>query len=126
MPKDKCLSFCQKNTVMSNQDKKVNLDIRKSRPQTLASAFGGLMGMFGKRVGDADLANTWEQVVGKDVSTISKLVAIKTTRDKKFNIVLRPVSPAFALELSYKVDEIKTKIDKYYGRDAVGKITIRK
>lgn len=111
---------------MLNQDKKVNLDVRKSRPQTLASAFGGLIEMFGGRVGDADLANNWEKIVGTGISKISNLVAIKTARDKKFNIVLRPVSPAFALELSYKTDEIKTKINKYYGRDAVGKITIRK
>lgn len=111
---------------MLNQDKKVNLDIRKARPQTLASAFGGLMELFGARVGDADLINNWEKVVGSGISKISKLVAIKTSRDKKFNIIVRPVSPAFALELSYKVDEIKSKVNKYYGRDAVGKITIRK
>ena len=111
---------------MLNQDKKVNLDVRKSRPQTLASAFGGLIEMFGGHVGDADLANNWEKIVGTDISKISNLVAIKTARDKKFNIVLRPVSPAFALELSYKVDEIKNKINKYYGREATGKITIRK
>lgn len=111
---------------MSNQDKKVNLDTRKSRPQTLAAAFGGLIEMFGGRVGDADLINNWQRVVGPEISKISNLVAIKTMRDKRFNVVVRPVSPAFALELSYKTDEIKTKVNKYYGRDAVAKITIRK
>jgi len=111
---------------MSNQDKKVNLELRKSRPQTLASAFGGLMEMFGARTSDAELVNNWEKIVGTDISKISSVVAIKISRDKKFNIVVRPVSPAFALELSYKVDEIKNKIDKYYGREATGKITIRK
>ena len=111
---------------MSNQDKKVNLELRKSRPQTLASAFGGLMEMFGARKSDAELVNNWEKIVGTDISKISSVVAIKISRDKKFNIVVRPVSPAFALELSYKVDEIKNKIDKYYGREATGKITIRK
>ena len=111
---------------MSNQDKKVNLELRKSRPQTLASAFGGLMEMFGGRASDADLVNNWAKIVGGDISKISSVVAVKLSRDKKFNIVLRPISPAFALELSYKVDEIKNKIDKYYGREATGKITIRK
>lgn len=111
---------------MSNQDKKINLDLRKSRPQTLAAAFGGLIEMFGGRTGDADLVNNWNKIVGADVAKISNVVAIKLSRDKKFNIVLRPISPAFALELSYKVDDIKSKVDKYYGRDAVGKITIRK
>ena len=111
---------------MLNQDKKVNLESRKSRPQTLAAAFGGLMEKFGVRVGDADLANNWKSVVGNDISKISNIVAIKTTRDKKFNIVLRPISPAFALELSYKIEDIKNQINKYYGYDAVSKITIRK
>ena len=111
---------------MSNQDKKINLELRKSRPQTLAAAFGGLMEMFGGRTGDADLVNNWSKIVGTDISKISNVVAVKLSRDKKFNVVLRPISPAFALELSYKVDEIKTKIDKYYGREATGKITIRK
>jgi len=111
---------------MSNQDKKINLDIRKSRPQTLAAAFGGVLEIFGVRTSDADLAGNWEKIVGGDISKISNVVAIKLSRDKKFNVVLRPISPAFALELSYKIEEIKTKIDKYYGRDAVAKITIRK
>jgi hypothetical protein len=47
-------------------------------------------------------------------------------KNNKFNIVLRPVSVAFALELSYKIDECTQKINAYYGRDAVAKITIRK
>lgn len=111
---------------MSNQDKKEKLDIRKSRPQTLAAAFGGLMEVFGVRVSDADLANNWVNIVGKDIANISSVVAIKQARDKKLNIVLRPISPAFALELSYKLDECTQKINKYYGRDAVGKITVRK
>ena len=111
---------------MSNQDKKVNLDLRKSRPQTLAAAFGGLMEMFGARSSDAELVNNWEKIVGSDISKISSVVAVKLSRDKKFNVVLRPISPAFALELSYKVEEIKTKVNKYYGRESVGKITIRK
>jgi hypothetical protein len=111
---------------MSNQDKKVDLNVRKNRPQTLASVFGGFIEMLGGRVSDADLANNWLNIVGDDIAKIANLVAVKKTRTKQFNIVLRPVSAAFALELSYKLDEIKDKIDKYYGYDAVAKITIRK
>lgn len=111
---------------MLNQNKKINLDVRKSRPQTLAAAFGGLMEIFGGRVSDADLAKKWKDVVGRDISDIANVVAIKKTRDKKFNIVLRPVSPAFALELSYKIEDCKRQINNYYGYDAVEKITIRK
>ena len=108
---------------MSNQDK---MNVRKSRPQTLAASFGSLLNIFGVRVSDSDLSEKWPDVVGQEIANISNVVAIKTTRDKKFNIVLRPKTPAFALELSYKIDECIQKINKYYGRDAVSKITIRK
>lgn len=111
---------------MSNQDKKVNFVIRKSRPQTLAASFGGLLDTFGIRASDADLSENWANIVGNEIANISKVAAIKKTRDNKLNIVLRPVSSAFALELSYKVDDCKQKINKYYGYDAVAKITIRK
>ena len=111
---------------MSNQDTKANLIIRKSRPQTLAASFGGLLDTLGIRASDADLSENWLNVVGNQIANISKVVAIKKTRNNKLNIVLRPVSPAFALELSYKVDECTQKINKYYGYDAVAKITIRK
>ena len=111
---------------MSNQDKKINLNIRKSRPQTLAASFGGLMDSFGVRASDADLAANWHNIVGKEIANMACVIAIKTLKNNKFNIVLRPVSPAFALELSYKIDECITKVNAYYGRDAVAKITIRK
>ena len=109
---------------MSNQDK--NILVRKSRPQTLAASFGGLMDSFGVRSSDAILLEKWREVVGNEIANISTVVAIKTTRDNKFNIVLRPINPAFALELSYKTEECIQKINKYYGRNAVSKITIRK
>ena len=111
---------------MLNQNKKENLEKRKARPQTLAASFGSLLDTFGVRASDADLAENWEQIVGIEIANISKVVAIKTTKDNKLNIVLRPVSPAFALELSYTIDKCMEKINKYYGRDAVAKITIRK
>ena len=111
---------------MSNQNKKINLDIRKSRPQTLAAAFGGLMEIFGVRVGDADLVKNWNNIVSKDVYDIAKVIAVRQTKNKQLNIVLRPISPAFALELSYKIEDIKKQINKYYGHDAVAKITVRK
>jgi len=111
---------------MSNQDKKINLDVRKNRPQTLAAAFGGLLQIFGARAGDADLAKNWKNIVSRDISGIANIVAVKKTRDNKFNIVLRPISPAFALELSYKLEDCKKQINNYYGTDMVAKITIRK
>lgn len=107
-------------------DNKLNLNKRTARPQTLASAFGGLFKIFGTRASDADLAKRWGEIMGDDIASIAKLVAITKTRDKKFNIAVRAANPAFALPLSYQTDEITRRINKYFGYAAVNKITIRK
>lgn len=112
---------------MSNQnDKKAKIEKRFSNPQTLASAIGSLMNVFGARASDANLAENWASIVGPEIANISSVVAVKKTRNNKFNIVLRPISPAFSLELSYKTEECIKKVNVYYGYDAVEKITIRK
>ncbi len=109
---------------MSNQANKISN--RYSRPQTLAGAVGGLLKIFGIRASDSDLSARWEEIMGNNISSIAKLAAIKKTRNKKFNITLRPTNPALTLELSYMTEEIKQKINKYFGYDAVEKISFRK
>ncbi len=109
---------------MSNQANKFNE--RLSRPQTIAGALGGLLKKFGIRASDADLISRWSEIMGPEISGIARLIAIKKTKDNKFNIIIKPANPAYALELSYMTAEIQTKINKYFGRDAVQKITIRK
>ena len=109
---------------MSNQQSK--LDKRSARPGTLASALGDLMVILGVRASDADLAARWDTLMGAEIASIARLAAIKKMPNDKFNIVVRPANPAFALQLSYMAPEITAKINKYFGRDAVGKITFRK
>lgn len=112
---------------MSNQqNKKPTIYTRAARPQTLAAAIGGLMEIWGVRASDADLAARWDKIMGPDIAAIARLAAVRKTRDNKFTIVVRPAAPAFALQLSYAAPEITAKINKYFGRDAVGKITFRK
>ena len=109
---------------MSNQPN--NLDKRSKRPVTIASALGDLLKSFGVRASDADLVKRWDKIMGPDIANIAKIVAIKKTKDGYFNITLRSENPAFTLQLSYMSDEIKKKINKYFGRDAVAKISFRK
>lgn len=87
---------------------------------------GGLLRMFGARASDADLAARWDEIMGPEISSIGKLAAIRKTRDNKYVIAVRPVNSAFALQLSYQTDEITAKINKYFGYDAISKITFRK
>lgn len=109
---------------MSNQKSK--FETRTARPQTLAAALGGLIKIFGGHASDADLAARWGEIMGADIGGVSTLAGIKKTRDGKFNIAVRPLNPAFALQLSYQSAEITKRINKYFGYDAVNKITFRK
>ncbi len=112
---------------MSNQpSKKPTIATRTKRPQTLAGAMGGLLKLFGVRASDADLAARWDDIMGPDIAGVAKLAAIRKTRDNKFTIAIRPATPAFALQLSYQATEITKKINRYFGYDAVSKITFRK
>lgn len=107
----------------SNKDK---LEKRLTRPQTIASAFGGLMKIFGARASTSELSDNWNEIVGENISKITKLIGIRQTADKKFNITVRAANPAFALQLSYQKGEITNHINKYFGYAAVNKITIKK
>ncbi len=109
---------------MSNQPDKLNE--RAARPSTLAGALGGLLQILGVRASDADLTKNWNKIVGAEISQIAKIVGVRKLRDGRFSVALRPVNPAFALQLSYRTPDITDRINKYYGRDAVAKITIRK
>lgn len=109
---------------MSNQQNKINN--RLSRPQTIAGAMGGLLKIFGIRASDSDLVARWPEIMGSEISSVANIAAIKKTRENKFNIIIRPTNPALALQLSYMSNEIKDKINKYFGRDAVDKISFRK
>ena len=109
---------------MSNQGK--NFDERMKRPLTIGGALGGLIKIFGVRASDADLATRWAEIMGADIAMIATLAAIKKNRDGTFNVVIRPTNPAYTLQLSYQKDEIISRINKYFGYDAVGKISFRK
>ena len=109
---------------MSNHDKKFNE--RTARPQTIGGALGGLIKIFGVRASDSDLVARWDEIMGRDIASVARLAAIKKNRDNTFNIVLRPAVPAYALQLSYRSEEIIQKINKYFGYNAVSKISFRK
>lgn len=109
---------------MSNQPDKFSH--RVCRPQTIAGAMGGLMRHFGVRASDADLVARWSEIMGPEISAIAGVAAIKKMRDGRYNIAIRPISPAFTLQLSYMTAEITEKLNNYFGRDAIGKISFRK
>ena len=87
---------------------------------------GGLLRIFGVRASDSDLVARWAEIMGPEIANIANIAAIKKMRDGRFNITLRPTNPAFTLQLSYMSDEIKNKINKYFGRDAAAKTSFRK
>ena len=102
------------------------LNTRTTRPTTIAGALGNLLQIFGIRASDQDLIERWDKIMGDDIASIAKLVAIKKTTGNKYSVVIKPTNPALTLQLSYSKDEILHRINKYFGYDAISKITFRK
>ena len=114
---------------MSNQENNNNRNKfaeRAKHPQTLAGALGGLLRIFGVRASDSDLVARWPEIIGPEIAKLADICAVKKTRTGGYNIVLRPRNPAYTLQLSYMTDEIKKKINKYFGSDCTEKISFRR
>ena len=93
----------------------------------MAGAVGGLLRIFGGRASDADLLERWDEIVGHDLAKLGKLVGVRaiggaSQKPKRFNIKIKPTVPAMKMELSYRAEEFRAKINKYFGYEAVGKI----
>ncbi len=111
---------------MSNHDNGDKFSKRASHPQTMAGIMGGFLKLFGARASDSDLVARWAEIMGPEISSVATLAAIKKMPSDRFNIVIRPTNPAYTLQLSYMADDITKRINKYFGYDAVGKISFRK
>ncbi|MCL2331569.1 MAG: DUF721 domain-containing protein [Proteobacteria bacterium] len=111
---------------------KPNLEKRKLRPQSLGGAFGGLLKIFGARASDSDLAARWAEIAGKDIADMADLAGIsKGIKNRETGaggrtLTIRAKNPAFALALSYRAEEIRIAVNKYFGYDAVSKIKVTK
>ena len=102
------------------------LNNRTAHPTTIAGVFGTLFQIFGRTASDADLVERWDKIMGDDIASIAKLVAIKKMPGNKYSVTIKPTNPALTLQLSYSRDEILRRINKYFGYDAISKITFRK
>ncbi|MCL2737613.1 MAG: DUF721 domain-containing protein [Alphaproteobacteria bacterium] len=112
-------------------DKKPDLSKRVSRPTSLGGAFGNLLRAFGRSASDADLSARWDEIVGADIASQAILVGISKPASRlapraSRTLTIKSLNPAGALALSYRKDEIIRLVNKYFGYDAVAKITIKK
>lgn len=104
---------------------KPNLEKRKSRPQSLGGAFGGLLRLLGGAASDSDLAERWGRVVGEDIASKANLAGLSKGKSGR-TLTVKAKNPAGALALSYRTDEIMESVNKYFGYDAVGRVVVRK
>ena len=105
-------------------DNKLNARLKK--PTTIAAAFGSVFQIFNRPASGADLSERWNEIMGDDIASVAKLVTIKKTIGNKYSVIIKPTNPALALQLSYSKDEILHRINKYFGYDAISKITFKK
>ncbi|MCL2339092.1 MAG: DUF721 domain-containing protein [Proteobacteria bacterium] len=130
-----------------------DLSRRKSRPQSFGAALTGMLRAIGGRASDSDLSEKWAEIVGTEIASAAKLVGLSkgvgARRDAPNNkivipgereargkgtplrnvgrtLTVRATNPAGALALSYRAEEIRTRVNKYFGYDAVGSVKVKK
>ena len=108
-------------------NKPPNLSQRISRPQSLGGAFGGLLRLFGRTASDADLSARWPEIMGADIAGQAIMAGLsKGAKGVGRTLKIKAKNPAGALALSYRAEEIRTRVNKYFGYEAVVKVQIIK
>lgn len=110
--------------------KPVQLLKRKLRPIAAGGLFNGILHALGGGPADSDLISNWRKIVGDEIADMADLVSLskasKKTDAKPRNMTIRAHVPAMATLLSYKTEDIKKSVNKYFGYESVGKIIIKK
>jgi len=127
-------------------NKAFDLRKRTARPHTLGGAFGILLRSFGRHASDADLAARWDEIIGPEFAgqiklvSISKIVGAGSARpntandkgggltpplEKKRTLTVRAAVPAMTTLLNYRREDIRMRVNKYFGYDAIGSVRIK-
>jgi hypothetical protein len=84
----------------------------------------------------AEIMTSWETIVGADLARLTRPEAIKWPRGAKGRVVsdddartagatlILASNPAFALEVSYRTQEIVDRINRYFGYRAIAQLRI--
>ncbi len=73
-----------------------------------------------------DIITKWQQIVGKELYAVAKPVKIKFVRNDRANgiLVIKTLSSAHALTISYQEDVIIERVNTFFGYKALNKIQI--
>ncbi len=104
--------------------KKPDFDQRKSRPMTLASRLNHVVRELGGNIGDFDLKNHWETIVGPDLALQMVVDKLSSNKDGR-TLTLKLTTPASAMVLSFRQRELLEKINNYYGSETIKKIVFK-
>ena len=112
-------------------NKAPNLSTRTARPHTIGGAFSSFLRAFGRHASDADLAARWDEVIGPEFAGQVKLVSlskIKKTAGENGGgrtLTVRATVSAMSTLLNYRRDDIRARVNKYFGYDAIGMVRIK-
>jgi len=96
--------------------------MRATIPMFAGAIINRLVARWGGRASDAGLSEKWSEIVGDDCV----LIKISKSADGRGRIAtIRAKNPAGRLALTYRKAEIQSKINDFFGFDAVAKIVVK-
>ncbi|MDR0319554.1 MAG: DUF721 domain-containing protein [Rickettsiales bacterium] len=102
--------------------KKIDFKKRSERPQFAFAAALGLLKKMGGNAFDSEIAADWPKIAGADYAADLSVKSLS----KSGVLTLRVLVPAKITVLSYEGNEIMRRVNAYYKRDVVKKVSFRK
>ena len=78
-----------------------------------------------KGFGDTNLLFRWNDIVGKEISEVTRPLRINVSKDTNGAILKLQVNRAYAPQISLCLDQIKAKVNQFFGYRAISEIVLQ-
>tara|TARA_B100000131_G_C18066069_1_gene592550 strand:- start:951 stop:1337 length:387 start_codon:yes stop_codon:yes gene_type:complete len=74
---------------------------------------------------DSSLLFRWGDIVGKEISEVTRPLKLNISKENKLTTLKIQVNRAYAPQISLSLDQIKAKVNQYFGYRAISEIVLQ-
>ena len=67
----------------------------------------------------------WRDIVGKEISEVTRPLKLNVSKENKLTTLKIQVNRAYAPQISLSLDQIKVKVNQYFGYRAISEIVLQ-
>ena len=74
---------------------------------------------------DSNLLFRWRDIVGKEISEVTRPLKLNISKENKLTTLKIQVNRAYAPQISLSLDQIKVKVNQFFGYRAISEIVLQ-